>query len=169
MSGRLWLQVAVFLAPPWTVFAVACYWMFLDAAPPLRVVYQHDKFISREVDNREDARKYEIESADSGGFVWAYREICVDRMLWGSARGSWVAGSFVWQTPERAVTPLPLGCHAHTFNLRVPTSNPTRDFSYQVEWVFENNPLVTSVVRMDPINLRVYATGEAPTKMEPKP
>lgn len=157
------LVVALFLVPPYIALLVGLYWRFLDNAAPVELVYQHPKFLYGPADNRDEAKLKETDFVMSGGTVWIYRELCTFRSLYGTVRGDWVAGAFVWQTPERSLVPRKLGCVNESFTLTAPTSNPTRDFTYQVEWLYEVNPLVTVAVAMPALHLRVYAPNDCAT------
>jgi hypothetical protein len=55
---------------------------------------------------------------------------------------------------------LPLGCYSRSFNIRVPTTSPTRDFTYRVTWVYDLNPLASAEIEMPSIELRVFAPGD---------
>lgn len=156
------LLVALFLVPPYAALTIAIYWKFFDNAPPVQLMYQHPKFLDEPVGNRDLAKQHELDGIESGGSVWVYREICTTDSRFGTVRGAWVAGSFVWQTPERSIAPRRLGCVSESFNVTAPSSNPTRDFVYEVEWEYDINPLVTVAVDMPSLKLRVYAPGDCP-------
>jgi hypothetical protein len=95
------LVVLVLMLPPWAALVVVSYWLLIDNRNPVQVVYQHPKFTDRDVANRQEAARHEVDAAASGDFVWIYRELCVHSSLYGTARGSWISGAFLWQTPER--------------------------------------------------------------------
>ena len=154
-----WLIIGALLAPPWAVFLTACYWIFLDTDPAVRVNYQHPKFLSRSVDNRAEAFDWEIDVVRGGTQVFAYREICVDRVPIGTVSAVWESGNFAWPAPERPIREFALGCRNESFGLVAPSSNPSRTFLYRPRWTLEQNPLTSLRVDLKPLQLRVLAPG----------
>ena len=156
VSMRSHLTIVALLFPLYVAFFVTVYWLFIDNDSPLTVEYAHPLFVSRPVDNRVDARAYEISEGKSGGQVWAYREVCMARTAAGDGRPRWESGSIAWGAPTRAFL-LRGGCYNRSTPVELPTTSPTRDFIYRGEVVFDLNPLTTVRTEYPSIKVRVLA------------
>lgn len=157
MSRASIFIIATLLVPPWAFLFVGCYWYFLDNDPPMVINYQHPYFVSEPVTTREAAERAQITEVTGGSTVWIYREFCVFRSIHGVFRSRWQSDAFVWPVDDRAFVASPRGCHALSFAVQVPTSNPSRNVRYYGVREYEINPLRTLAVPQDPIPLRILA------------
>ena len=155
--NRLPWAVWLFLVPPWVIFLLACYWYFIDVAPPLVINYSHGHFTSQPATDRMDAATKEIHEVLGGSTVWTYREICVVRDISGTLRARWDAEAFSWTVPDVDFLPSPIGCRSTAYAVLVPTSNPTRNVAYKTTRDYQVNPIKTISVPAPPIPLTILA------------
>ena len=149
----VWLM----LGPPWAVFLLFCYWWFFDTSAPTVINYQHPYFLSEPVSDRDEAKAKQITEIEGGSTVWTYNEFCVYKKVSGVFRSRWQMGAFIWPVDQRPFIAYPLGCHAVSFPVEVPTSNPTRYVKWYSMRDFEVNPLRTVTVEREPIPLAILA------------
>ena len=159
VSMRSHLTIVALLFPLYASLGIASYWLFIDVAPPLVVEYQHPRFLSRPVESRSDAATAEITEAKSGSIVWVWREVCKTRALAGEGRPIWQSGAFQWGGPQRTVPAGVIGCRGRATEVDVPTTSPSRDFTYLLTVNFQLNPLTSVDVAYPPITVRVLAPG----------
>jgi hypothetical protein len=156
MKKLPWI-VWLLLVPPWAVFFLVCYWLFLDNGPPVRLDYQSPHFVSHPVSNRAEAEAAKVERVPGGSEVWTYSEFCVLRQINGVYKAKWQAGAFMWPVDEREFSASPVGCYAMSFVVPVPTSNPTRTVQYISSREYRINPLHTWELKREPIPLTILA------------
>ena len=149
--------VWVLLIPPWSAFMVGVYWYFLDTQPPLEIVYSHPLFLSAPAKDRDDAKAKEIKAAIGGTSVFTYREFCRLRSLPGQMVTRWDAAGFSWTVPAEHFPALPLGCATTSYEVTLPTSNPTRAVRYVSERHYTINPLREAVVAAQDIPITILA------------
>jgi len=154
---KSWFIVVFFLVPPWSLFFLLCYWYFFDNQSPLTSVYEHPKFLSKPATSRGEAILNEITYTHSGDHIYTYRELCLNKPLFGTIEGSWVSGALVWSSPQRTF-PNVVGCTNRSYAILAPTSNPTRDFLYNASWTYQLNPIITVIVKSTGIPLTVLSS-----------
>ena len=157
VSMRSHLTIVALLFPLYAALGVAAYWLFVDVTPPLIVEYQHPRFLSRPVESRSEAVTAEITEAKSGAVVWIWRETCKTRAIGGEGRPVWQSGAFQWGGPQRTLPPGVVGCRGRATEVDVPTTSPSREFTYLLTVNFQLNPLTSVDVVYPPINVRVLA------------
>ena len=154
---RSYWTVVMLLLPQYGALLMAGYWLFIDTAPPLIIEYQHPKFLSRPVESKVEAVAAEIVEAKSGSVVWIWRETCRTRPIPGEGRPIWQSGAFFWGGPQRTVPAGVVGCRGRATEVDVPTTSPTRNFTYLLTVNFQVNPLTSIDVVYPPVELRVLA------------
>ena len=157
VSMRSHLTIVALLFPLYASLAVACYWLFIDVAPPLIIEYQHPRFLARPVESKVEAVAAEITEAQSGSVVWAWRETCRTKLISGEGKPIWQSGAFQWGGPQRTVPAGVVGCRGRATEVDVPTTSPTRNFTYLLTVNFQVNPMTRVDVEYPPIKLRVLA------------
>jgi hypothetical protein len=145
------------LVPPWVLFLLGVYWYFLDTQPPLEIVYSHPLFTSAPVTNRDDAKAKEITQALGGASVYTYREFCRLRSLPGKMITRWDAKGFSWTVPAEEFPALPLGCTTASYEVTLPTSNPTRAVRYVSERHYRINWLRDAIIAAPDIPITILA------------
>jgi len=160
VSMRSHLTLVLLLFPLYASLGVSIYWLWFDNKSPLMVEYAHPLFVSRPVQTKVDALAYQISEGNSGQEVWAYREVCMSRTMAGDGRPRWESGSFAWGAPTRAFQ-LSAGCHNRSTPVELPTTSPSRNFTYRGEVVFDLNPLTTVRTEYPAITVRVLSPQDA--------
>lgn len=157
MSKSWWIVVGL-LGPAYAAAAVVGYWLLWPLPPTLEVVYSHPRFCSQQCETREDALRYQIDQVISGEeSVYHYREIKINAQRIGAIRSSWQSGSFIWNSPQIATLGSPPGVYRRSIAVQPPTSNPTRDFIYQLSFHYHPTPLREENIEFPPVSLRVVA------------
>ncbi len=161
MTGRQWVVVGVLLGPVYAAALLGAYWAWWPLPPTIEVLYSHPYFCDRPCETREEAQRYQVYSVMSGDDeVWHYREIKVNAQRLGAIRASWQSGSFIWNSPQVATLRSPPGIYHRSVAVQPPTSNPTRDFAYQLSFHYELTPMREESIEFPPVRLRVIAHGK---------
>ena len=150
--GKLWLLT------PWPILALGLptlLWWLLEPMP-VRVQYVHPHFLSRPAMDRSDASTVELLAVKGGTTVVRYVEYCVTKPFEGTSHRAGVGKALVWQAPDLpTVLSRTPGCFAANLAVEVPTSSPTRTFSFVQTMSIPLNPLRTEVVSYAPIPLTI--------------
>jgi hypothetical protein len=128
------------------------YWKLFDNAPPVRSVYQHDKFVSRPVQSKEEAKQWEITEAKAGSVVYRYTEYCLLRPVTGEIKRYWENG-LVYLAPTTFNIGR-VGCYKRSFSLTVPPAAGHISTFYQII-EYQINPIKTYLHRSRPIKLNI--------------
>lgn len=152
------LVVALLLGPLYAGAAIIAYWLFWPMPPTLEVIYSHPQFCSQPCETREEAARYQVNAVDSGTEnVWHYREIKINARRIGAIRSSWQSGSFIWNSPQIATLGSAPGIYHRSVAVQPPTSNPTRDFNWQLSFHYDLTPLRSEDIAFPLVRLRVVA------------
>jgi hypothetical protein len=150
--GKVWLAL------PWIILACGIptilWWMFEPI--PVRVDYVAPAFLSRPAINREDAASVYISEAKGGSTVYRYVSYCVSRPFEATTHRAWIGRALVWHAPDlpTMLSRAP-GCFDANLAVEVPTSSPTRTFSFVQRMEIQLNPLRTETVEYAPIPLTI--------------
>ena len=113
-------------------------------------------FLSRPALNRADAATVYISEVKGGSTVFRYISYCVERPFEATSHRAWVGEALVWHAPDLPTmlsrTP---GCYDANIAVPVPTSSPTRTFSYVQTMSIPLNPIRTETVEYAPIPLTI--------------
>ena len=157
MTRSSWIVVGL-LGPAYATAVVVAYWWLWPLPPTIEVLYSHSHFCSQQCETREEAQKYQIEHVVSGeDVVWHYREIKINAQRVGAIRSSWQSGAFIWNSPQIATLGSPPGVYHRSVAVQPPTSNPTRDFAYQLTFHYDLTPMREESIEFPPVRLRVVA------------
>lgn len=155
--GRFWLAL------PWIILALGLptlVWWLLEPVP-LKIEYVHPLFLSRPAMDRNDASSVEVIAVRGGSTVFRYIQYCVSRPFEGTSHRAWVGKALVWPAPDLPTTLSRVpGCFAANLAVEVPTSSPTRTFSFVQTMSIPINPLRTDVVEYAPIQLTILDNKE---------
>jgi hypothetical protein len=150
--GRFWLLT------PWLLLLLGAplvIWWMLEPAP-LRIEYVHPHFLTRPAMSRDDASTVEVLAVNGNATIFRYVEYCVSRPFEGTSHRAWVGKALVWHAPDlpTMLSRVP-GCFAANLAVEVPTSSPTRTFSYVQTISIPLNPLRTETIEYAPIPLTI--------------
>lgn len=150
--GRIWLAL------PWAILALGLplvAWWLIEPVP-LTVNYVSPMFLSRPALNRADAATVYVSEVNGGSTVFRYVSYCVTRPFDGTTHRSWVGEALVWHAPDLpTVLSRTPGCYEANIATLVPTSSPTRTFSYVQTMTIPINPMRDAVVSYAPIPLTI--------------
>ena len=150
--------VMILLIPLYIAVGIIGVWLYWPTPPTIDVIYSHPLFCDRECDTREEAKQYQITSVLSGTpYVWHYREIQVNRQQVGAIRSAWQSGSFIWNSPQIATLGSKPGRYVRSVAIEPPTSNPTRDFTWNAAFHYDATPMRKEDIAFPPVTLRVIA------------
>ena len=155
--GKFWLAL------PWLILALGlptlAWWMFEPS--PLTINYVAPCFTSRPSVNRDDALTACVDSTVGGRVLYRYVDYCVSRPFEATSRRSWVSKSIVWPAPDlpTMLSRAP-GCFAANIAVEIPSSSPTRRFSYIQELVIPMSPIRTLTIPYSPIPLTILDSKE---------
>jgi hypothetical protein len=155
--GRAWLAL------PWLILATGIplllWWAFEPV--PLEVNYVSPHFLSRPAIDRNDAETAAVTEAVGGRVLYRYVSYCVSRPFTATAHRSWVGKALVWPAPDLPTmlsrTP---GCFETNIAVEIPTSSPSRSFSFVQTMSIEMSPIRTEVIQYPPIPLRILDANE---------
>ena len=150
--GKFWLFT------PWIILALGIPllgWWMLEPAP-LRIEYVHPHFLTRPAMSRDDASTVEVLAVRGNTVIFRYVEYCVTRAFDATSHRAWVGKALVWHAPDlpTMLSRVP-GCFAANLAVEVPTSSPTRTFSFVQTMSIPLNPLRTETVAYAPIPLTI--------------
>jgi hypothetical protein len=154
---------------PWAIlFAAApvfAYWWWEPT--PLTIEYTSPLF-SREPVRTRDAAQYAAVSQIAGGStVYRYIEYCVHKPFSGRIQRAWVGSAIVWPAPDTTTTvSTAVGCTSNSFAVEVPTSSPSRTFSYRQTMHIGVNPIRTDTIEYPPIALRILSPQDVAKGMQ---
>lgn len=158
MTARQWMGVVALLGPVYVAAMIGAYWTWWPLEPTIRVIYSHPMFCSVPCLTREEAQQHQVASIVSGTpYVWHYREIQVTASRIGAIRSVWVAGGFIWNSPQIPTMGSPPGVYARSVAVVPPTSNPTRDFVWKTAFTYSPTPMRDETIEFPDVNLRVVA------------
>lgn len=145
-------MVAVLVVMVGTVLGVGGYWLFIDVAPPSRLIYQHHKFTSVPVETRADAETFEINEAAPGSTVYRYMEWELMEPISGRVYGKWEDGL---SYREEKATLRQVGKFARSIPHTVPPATKRDIFVWSQRIEYKRNPITTVVVEYPKIKLLV--------------
>ena len=161
MTRKQWLLVAMLLGPVYVTAAMAAYWLFWPMPPTMEVLYSHPQFCDRPCETRDEAQRYSVLEVPSGTqYVWHYREIRINAQRIGAIRSSWQSGAFIWNSPQIATLGSKPGHYTRSVAIEPPTSNPTRNFVWNLSFHYDATPLRNEEIVFPPVYLRVLAPAK---------
>jgi len=145
---------------PWAGIVLGVWWALEPL--PMKPLYVAPRFTSVPVVSKAEAEQYAIDEAVGGTVVYRFSEGCIDRRFTGTMRRAWVNAALVWHAPDLpTVLSEQERCFAASMAIEVPTSSPSRSFTYVHELVIDLNPLRDGVIKYPPIPLRILSPEDA--------
>lgn len=132
--------------------ALTAYWLYIDTSAPVRLIYQHDRFMRSPVSTRDAAKKMSIDEAKPNATVWRWVEWCLDREVHGIFDGVWSDG-LIYR--ESRPAPDTVGCFGKSVAHKVPPSLFVDLLVFTPRLSFRVNPLYTAVVEYPTLALVV--------------
>jgi hypothetical protein len=146
MTKRNFCLVLFFLAPPWAVFILACYWFFIDNEVPVH----HTSVSMTNIAGKP------IASIKRGETIVLARDSCVldEGKAYYSRRLIMRNKRTIYFMPSGDVQ-LIKGCSIRFNHIIIPTYVEPGLYDYVVTVVFENNPIVSTTTVLPIISFEV--------------
>ena len=162
-------RISVLLYLPWAVLFAALpallFWSFEET--PVELIYTAPHFASKDVSSRAEAADYAVTQIAGGSIVYRYVEYCVRKPVNGTIQRAWVGSAIVWPAPDVSTAVAgEIGCHQRSFAIEVPTSSPSRTFSFVQTMYVSVNQIRTDLVEYPPIPLRILSPQDVAKGMQ---